>query len=51
LLINKNVLNGEEAEALMFEVADAMRNGGDLAKIEPVTYYFADEFEKLGSDF
>jgi len=50
-LINKNVLNGEEARALMFEAADSLRHGGDAAKTEDVTYYFADLFEKLGNDF
>ena len=29
------------------EDSDAMRNGGDAAKTEVVTYYFADLFEKL----
>ena len=50
-LINKNVLNGEEARALMFEAADALRHGGDAAKTEEVTYYFANLFERLGNDF
>jgi hypothetical protein len=35
----------------MFEAADALRHGGDAAKTEDVTYYFADLFERLGNDF
>jgi hypothetical protein len=50
-LIEKNILNGEEARALMFEAADTLRHGGDAAKTEDVTYYFAGLFEKLGNDF
>jgi len=50
-LIDKNVLNGEEARTLMFEAADALRHGGDLAKTEDLTYYFAGLFERLGNDF
>jgi len=33
------------------EDSDAMRNGGDAAKTEVVTYYFADLFEKLWQRF
>jgi hypothetical protein len=29
ILIEKNILNGEEARALMFEAADTLRHGGD----------------------
>jgi hypothetical protein len=50
-LIEKNILNGEEARAIMFEAADALRHGGDAAKTEDVTYYFANLFEKVGNDF
>jgi hypothetical protein len=50
-LIEKNILNGDEARALMFEAADTLRHRGDAAKTEDVTYYFAGLFEKLGNDF
>jgi hypothetical protein len=50
-LIEKNVLNGEEARAIMFEAADTLRHGGDAAKTEDVTYYFANLFENVGNDF
>jgi hypothetical protein len=50
-LINKNALTGEEVRALMFEAADGLRHGGDAAKAEDITYYFANMFEKLGNDF
>ena len=33
------------------EDSDAMRNGGEAAKTEVVTYYFADLFEKLWQRF
>jgi hypothetical protein len=50
-LIGKKIINGDEARALMFEAADALRHGGDAAKTEDVTYYFANLFENLGNDF
>jgi hypothetical protein len=43
--------SGRQARALMFEAADTLRHGGDAAKTEDVTYYFAGLFEKLGNDF
>lgn len=49
-LIDVGLFSAEEAQTLMFEAAEAMRDGADKAKVETVAYYLSKQMEKLGND-